>query len=283
MPIIKRIEQAGQLVLETIYIGRAPRSVSGIWTEAPRSRSPKTTISDERQQSSNQRSSRRKLELALAANFGFAQSHLLTLGWGDYRLPDTRPEAIADIKSYIRRINYHIKTVGTGSWSYAFVIEEQHGEGRMHVHIVVRPSDYELLKRITGAWTAGLVDWEPLDTDRWHSYRDLASYLLKEQGTQRSTIKPGQHMWHTSKDLIRPEPSYMVVEHPDQMALPPDAYVIERHEASSDRGPWMQRLYVLEGYDQTRYRKYYPNMEELLCRESMRSSTDEFFARNAGL
>lgn len=279
MPIIKRTERAGPLVLETIYTGRVPRSIGGVWSEPVVPRSPKAEASDERQQSSNQRSSRRRFELLLAANFGFAHSYLLTLSWGDYRLPSNRSAAVSEVRSYIRRVNYRARAA---PWRYAFVIEEQHGEGRMHSHMLVHGRTLQQIQDISGIWSGGSVDWEPLDSDRWHSYRDLASYLLKEQGTSLSTAKPGQHLWHTSRSMIRPEPCYTVVEHPDQMELPPDAYVIERHEVSSDHGTWIQRLYVLEGYDQDRYRKYYPNVEELLCRRSMKSETDAFFARNAG-
>ena len=265
MPIIKRIEQAGQLVLETIYIGRAPRSVSGIWTEAPSSRSPRQLGSDERQLGANRSSSRRRLELLLAANFGFASAQLLGIGWRDSRLPRSRLDALAETKAYVRRVDYALSAQSPAAgWRYVFVIEEQHGEGRMHVHMVVAPSWPQLMPVIAGCWGAGEAVWEPLDTDRWRGYRELAVYLLKEQGTRRSTIRPGQHMWHASRDLIRPEPAYEIVEGPEQLALPEDAYVIERHESSGLHGPWMQRLYVLDGYDQQRYRRYMPDLETKL-------------------
>lgn len=258
MPIIKKTVQAGPYLHITYYSGPTPRRVAGEWDDPPEPRMPRSGQTPGGKQDSNARAAITALELLLEANFPFGGSFLATLEWPDATRPTRRQDAVAEVQRYITRAGYALRASGC-SWRYVYVLEELHGEGHMHVHLVARPETPAALDTALGAWR-GPTWREPMDTDRWRSYRDLARYLLKERGTSRSTMRPGDRLYHACNGLIRPQAEYTLSSREEAETVP-DNYKAWEYLGDDPRSYLRQQLLILPGYDLQRYRRYNPLVE----------------------
>jgi len=261
---IKHIK-AGLLHVEVI--GAVPEASPG------RRRSGRCRPTSAAQQFYNDKCSWRSAELKLAANFG-PKDCVAALTYDDLHLPADRNEANKCIQKLIKDWRKVRKKRGE-ELRYIYVTEGWHGKSageyfgedgrledrRLHHHIVfngVGPGDFEELQSL---WQGGgYIRIEPVDV---HYYRELAKYLTKE-AREFGRPKPGEKVWHPSRNLKEPEVEYIEIPS-DSVTLSPPPGAVD-YVQFSERNPYgfadcVGARYLLfedgppPGYSYTRGRK----------------------------
>lgn len=142
-----------------------------------------------------------RLELRLAL-FGFEGS-FYTMTFDDEHLPAKFQDVRKVWRSFLRKMD-----IWNPDWTrdYIYLIEGRHGDRRLHVHLVVRDSDFAPAE-IRYLWGNGNVYDKPVLLSQYDSYRRLARYMNKE-ATDGVTIPIGARTWVCSKNLLAklPEP-----------------------------------------------------------------------------
>ena len=200
----KKIIVAGPLVLESVYPAPHPRDSRAV-------RQGKQALSSQAQQAMNLKYAWQKLELQIAANFG-PKDLFATLTYDDAHLPQSRKEALAKVKAFVKRLRKERSEAGE-ELRYIYVTEHKHGEGRWHHHIFINDTgdDYEAVRRL---WGQGNVEFRSIRVDREKNYETLARYLCKEQRD-----KVGLRLWSGSRNLRKPQKDCFRV--PDSTPLKP--------------------------------------------------------------
>lgn len=204
--------RAGRLVKVSLYSCPYPK-------DGEQERAAKSKCSSLARQAMNMKKSHEKLEMSLAANFDFDDTHIV-LTYNDKYLPSCRDDGVALVKKFIVQLRKALK-LQAKELKYIYVTEGVHGDKRLHHHMVLNVgiSDLELLLSL---WTYGDVHMERID-DR--GYEGLARYLTKEPREHGGSN--GLRSWTPSKNLKKPEIECSWV--PDDMTLtaPPGAIIIE--------------------------------------------------------
>lgn len=222
---IKHI-RAGMLNIEVI--GTIPDKKPGSSRRAPKS-APTCAA----QQFYNHKMSWRELELIIAANFG-SKDYFLTFTYDDAHLPESKDAAAETFKKFVRRLRGARKKRNEDLW-YLFNIEGFHGKQsddvfgcdgdledcRIHHHVLINSVGPGDLEEYRSLWPyGGYMRAEPVDV---HYYQELAKYMTKES-REYGRAKPGEHMWHGSRNLKKYEVEYIEIP-TDSVTLtpPPDA------------------------------------------------------------
>ena len=151
----------------------------------------------------NVRLAYQRMELLLYANFS-PQDLFLTLTYSDDRLPQSYAESQKRIKAFVRR--YRAAMLARGRpCPYLYVIEGQHGDKRVHHHLVCeQPLGLEELQTL---WGEGHCFIERIRDFRYLGKRGIpaiALYITKEpRKTGRAAV--GRRMWTPSLGLNQPE------------------------------------------------------------------------------
>lgn len=207
---IKHIK-AGLLHVEAI--GTIPERESG------RRRGGRCRPTCPAQQFYNDKCSWRECELQLAANFS-GRDLVLTLTYGDARLPADKRAADKEFQKFIRKLRTARRRRGE-ELRYIYVTEGWHGKAedeyfggdgrledkRLHHHFVansVGPGDLEEIRSLWEPIGGGYVRAEPVDV---HYYRELAKYLTKE-AREFGRARPGERSWRASRNLKKYEVEY---------------------------------------------------------------------------
>lgn len=227
----KRIIVAGPLVVEAVYPAPHPRDSRGV-------RQGKKALSSQAQQAMNLKYAWQKLELQIAANFGPGDL-FATLTYDDAHLPQSRKEALARVKAFVKRLRKERSEAGQ-ELRYIYVTEHKHGEGRWHHHIFINATgdDYEQVRRL---WSQGNVEFRSIRVDREKNYETLARYLCKEQRD-----KVGLRLWSGSRNLRKPQKDCFRVPDSTPLRPPPKSRAL----LLSDTGD------VMTAYGHYRYIKY---------------------------
>ena len=173
----------------------------------------------------------------IAANFD-RRDLVVTLTYDDAHLPQSRAEAVKNLKKFFRALRGVRRRQGLPELKYIYVTEGFHekrendwleGDGsledrRLHHHVVINTTGIDDLEEIRSLWQGGgYIRAEPLDV---HYYRELAKYMTKEAREYGKQL--GKKTWVSSRGLKRPvQPKAEVV--PDLMTLtvPPNADPLE--------------------------------------------------------
>lgn len=211
----KKIISAGPLVVEALY-SRCSRH------DSPTVRAAKRKASSEAQQWMNRIYSYQKLELMLAANFPTPGSALvLTMGYDDAHLPPDRKTAAARLKRFRTQLAAERKARGQRLVMF-WNIENKHGEGRYHHHVVINATgdDLELVRRL---WDQGdNIEARPLRVDKEKNYETLARYLAKE-----GPEKLGCRSWSCTRNAKRPEVETFTVPDDTQIQPPSGSTILK--------------------------------------------------------
>ncbi len=187
------------------------------------------------QQFYNDKCSWRECELQLAANFS-GRDLVLTLTYGDARLPADKRAADKEFQKFVRKLRTARRRRGE-ELRYIYVTEGWHGKAedeyfggdgrledkRLHHHLVansVGPGDLEEIRSLWEPVGGGYVRVEPVDV---HYYRELAKYLTKEV-REFGRAKPGERVWRASRNLKKYEVEYIEIPSDSvTLAQPPGA------------------------------------------------------------
>lgn len=221
----KKTIKAGRLCREVIYTPPTR------W-DTPKAQRERRGHSSEARKRMNDKTARGKLRLELAANFG-PNDYFVTLTFRDTALPSKRKDAYTRIRSYLATLRTARRKSGE-PMRYIYVIENKHGQGRFHAHIIINRTnhrnDYEDIRSL---WPYGdsvdiqlLREWEtPCDP----GYAALAEYMTKESGDRPL----GSKMWCSSANLQK---AVVISEWvPDNAKIDPPngAIITERDERNT--------------------------------------------------
>ncbi len=223
----KKIIKAGSLVLSCIYTPPAPRDQEHV-------RAAKSRMTTAARRAMNLRTARVKLELLLAANFSRKDLHV-TLTYRDADLPQKRAGALKCIRKFIKQLRAYRKARDI-PFKYIYVTEGQHGDKRLHHHIVLNAAggDFDLIRSL---WVYGHIDAEYI-ADR--EYDSLAEYITKESVENKPN---GVRMWTGSQNLDKPVTEYGWVGEDETITPPAGCFVLEREEKQNEFGSFAYLKY----------------------------------------
>lgn len=185
----------------------------------------------------NRKTSARKFELMLAANFG--RGDLVgTLTYDDEHLPDSRKGAERRFKYFRQKLAARYKALGKELvvfWS----TEHRHGDGRWHHHFVCTATgdDYDAIR---AAWIyGGDIELKPLRLDGEKNYGTLAAYYSKEA---RETL--GLRSWSYTRNARKPVEDVERVDDSVQLQPPKGVQVIERTSIETPFGSFQYLRYL---------------------------------------
>ena len=187
----RRIRDAGAIV-EIVQYSHVKRK------DGPTARQAKRKATSDVMQRYNHRSSVRKFELMLAANYR-AGDVMGTLTFDDDHLPSTKAEAERRFRYWRTKIRKIYQANGVDPVIF-WRSEHRHGDGRWHVHFIMTATgdDYE---NIRTTWIYGAVqDFKALRVDEEKNYRTIAQYLTKERPD-----KLGSRGWSYTRNARKPE------------------------------------------------------------------------------
>lgn len=209
-----RTREAGALVEQVCY----KRIQAG---DNAQVRAKKKKHTSEVMQKYNHKTSVRKFELMLAANFS-PGAVVGTVTYDDRHLPDDRAGAERRFRYFRQKLGRHYKAKGVELvvfWS----TEHKHGDGRWHHHFIL-PSTGDDYNAIRNAWIyGGDVELTPLRVDREKNYATLASYYAKE-----ARDKLGLRAWSYTRNAAKPQEDVERVEDDFQLQAPKGVQVLER-------------------------------------------------------
>lgn len=214
-----KVIEAGDLVKAVIYTAPGPN-------DGPKVRAEKSKMTSLAQKVMNDRTAKGRLEMLLAANFT-GNDLFVTPTYRDEDLPQTRKEAQADIKRFIRALREVRKRLGI-PLRYVYVTEDVHGEGRLHHHLIINATDRDL-ETLISLWGHGDVHIERLAKKEWDGW---AEYMTKESGDR----PVGARMWTPSRNLLKPTVTSRYVPDYARIDTPINVHIIERDERVTECG-----------------------------------------------
>ena len=247
---MKRLKKitAGRLVRSVVYT--VPRR-----TDQPAPRAARQRISSAAQARLNVRTSRDKLELLLACNFGDGDIWL-TLTYDDEHLPPNRNEARKVLQKFIRQLRAVRKKRGRDI-HYVYCTQQVLDDGtqRLHHHMILNSTGPEDFDDIRGLWISGRnikIDHLSGDDD----ITDKATYMCHEP-IDHGKPKVGEQMWTPSRNLNRPVEE--TIDVPDDVTLqaPAGAITVENDSLKNEYGDFAFIKYWLPK-NQNLGPKFYP-------------------------
>ncbi len=186
--------------------------------DGPQVRAAKKQCSTMGRKLTNHRTMQHSLYLLMATNFK-PTDFFLTLTFDDVHLPQKRAGAMAAVQSYIKLLRKYRALRGQGV-RYIYCIENKHGSGRYHVHMVLNATEKDV-ETICSLWSCGMVDWEYIGWSKERGrlkqrgekqgecYKILARYMTKE-------VQPvGARNYSHSQNLKRPTVTVTFMSEPE--------------------------------------------------------------------
>lgn len=211
--------------------------------DTPQARREKCGHSSEARKKMNDKLAKRKLEMLIAANFT-PQDYFVTLTYSNEDLPARRALVQKDVKKYIADLR-KVRNARGEVTRYLYAIENRHGEGRFHVHMILNRSSGNDFEEIRSLWTHGdtieiqaLSEWASPDNP---GFKALSEYMAKESGDRPL----GARMWSGSKNLEKPKKEYFWVPDNEKIAPPKGSTIIEREEKATQYGSYSYCKYIL--------------------------------------
>lgn len=203
MPYYRKTIISGNVI--EVYEYRSLRKIGENYTP----RTGPVAVTPEEKEVINIKNARLRLTRLINCNFTNNDTFLRL----SYKKKPEEEEAIKKLRNFIRRLNYHTKKQKSEPLKYVAVTEK--AKGRIHHHLVLNCSDYNLLKQLWGKNGGFFVIG--LYTD---DYEDLANYITKE------TIRC-EHgkRWSQSRNLKKPDVSVVEIDRvSDSEIQPPSGY-----------------------------------------------------------
>ncbi len=225
-----RTREAGALVEQVCY-QRIERS------DDPRVRAEKRKKTTEVMQRYNHKSSIKRFELMLAANFQPGDI-VGTVTYDDDHLPVDRKAAERRFRYFRQKLKAHYQAAGVelvAFWS----TESKHGDGRLHHHFIL-PSTGDDYDAIRAAWVyGGDIELKPLRVDKEKNYATLAVYYAKE-----ARDKLGLRSWTYTRNAKKPEEDTERVDNSYSLCPPEGVIVLERSYIETPFGSFEYLKYL---------------------------------------
>lgn len=210
--------------------------------DSDRARAVKRKATSEIQQRYNDISSWKKLELMLAANYRPGDL-VTTLTYDSKHYPASRDAVKAHIKYFMKKLKPHYKE-RTVEFVMFWAIENVHGEGRWHVHLILRATGKGDYDAIRSAWIYGdQIDIIKLRVDRDKNYGTLARYYAKE-----AREKVGLRAWSHTTNARKPEEERERVDSDYKVQVPEGATVLDVVDIVTEYGSYYYIKYLMPGF-----------------------------------
>lgn len=216
-------------------------------SDEPRQRQAKQRVSSKARQLLNFRAAWQKLELLLAANFD-PDDLFLTLTFDDEHLPEDRAGAADAVRGFLRRLRA-VRRKRADDVKYIYCVESMPDapdseDRRLHVHMILSSAG-ESVDEIESLWRGGQVFAETLLSGRNDGYEARARYMVKERHPGAYGRRTGLRAWNGSRNLSKPEITSELVPETLTVAVPPGAYVLDRHGETNAFGSYEYLKYLL--------------------------------------
>lgn len=236
---MRRIVQAGPLVVETIY-PRVERKDSCRVRQAKRSA---TTVA---KAAANLKQTKLKLELMVAQNFK-AGDYVITFTYDNKHLPRCREQVSRNLRYFRKKLQTLRNKDGyykDDCLKMIWVIEHQCTSGRWHVHAILNKLDCkDDLDEIKKCWIYGFVHSSKLRIDENRNYETLALYIAKELRDN-----PGERIWSHTKNLAAPEVEYQRLGESERPLAPPAGALILHNYSNENFFCYIKVMkYILPG------------------------------------
>lgn len=219
------------MIVEQVCYQRASRS------DSHKARAAKQKATNEVMARYNKKSSIRKFELMLAANFP-PGSIVGTATYDDEHLPADRKAAERRFRYFRQKLAAHYKQCGVELvcfWS----TENKHGDGRWHHHFVL-PSTGNDYDAIRSAWPYGSdIELGRLRVDEDKNYATLANYYAKE-----SREKLGLRSWSYTRNAVKPQEDSDRVDSSFKLEAPEGVTVVESLTIETPFGIFQHLVYM---------------------------------------
>lgn len=172
--------------------------------DSDQARAAKKACSTQARKASNHRTLQRSLYFKLAANFKLTD-FFLTLTFDDLHMPANRKGVMKRVDRFVRLLRKHRLLRGQDTL-YIYCIENKHGDGRYHVHMVLNSTGQDV-EAICSLWESGLVDWEYIGWAKNHGkfkYRGVAGYKILARYMTKEVQPVGARNYSGSRNLKRP-------------------------------------------------------------------------------
>lgn len=144
------------------------------------------------QQRLNERNATRSLTRLINCNFGFGD-YMVTLEYQDWNRPDNIEQVKADMRNFIRRLQYHYRKAGK-TLKYIMVFEEGEYRGHLHIHLFLTSGiDRD---KIEDLWGRGCANCKRLQPEYFEGLDKISGYVSKSP--------KGSKRWIPSKNLDKP-------------------------------------------------------------------------------
>lgn len=212
--------------------------------DSERVRSEKRKATTAVQARFNKKSSFRKLEYLLAANFPVSGSAIFgTLTYDGYYLPLNRKGAQRQFKYFLQRLREERSAAGLRApvvfWAPEVLTSVN---GRWHFHIVIDNTgrDFDIIRK---CWIYGKdIELEKAQMNTEENYEALARYITKEsREAQDYDSKPGLHGWSYTRNAKKPQVDSVSVPDDYILELPPGAYEMDKYKIEN---VWTSCLFV---------------------------------------
>lgn len=203
-----------------------------------RTRAAKKNKTNEVMARYNKKTSIRKFELMLAANF-LPGDIVGCVTYDDEHLPVNRKQAARRFAYFKKKLAAEYKRRGL-TLVMAWSTEHKHGDGRWHHHFICTASgdDYDLIR---SAWGYGTqIELSALRLDNDKNYQSLATYFSKEERE-----KPGLRSWSFSRNAVKPTEECELVDDNDVVEVPKNATLVERYDVQTPFGRFLYIKYVM--------------------------------------
>lgn len=229
---------AGTLVKVVEYTPPMPR-------DNPTQRQAKHKTTTAAQRALNYRTAQGRLEDKLACNFG-RNDYFITLTYRDGAEPRNRKEANRNKTQYLRRLHAQRKKRGD-ALKWVCAIENKHGKGRWHLHMIINSSGPRDLEEIISLWPFGHVAVSRLYDADHHAttWLDIARYLTKERPEDGHDDTPvGAQIYSCSRNLAKPHVVTEWVADSSKISIPAAAIVYDRTETENEYSRYMYVKYL---------------------------------------
>lgn len=200
MKILSTI-RAGNVVRQALYSPKEPN---------PNTRRRAISISQEDKKKANLKTSYEKLLMLACANLS-PGDWWVTFTYDDDHLPANREEARPYWRRFMRPFRkYRKNNKDPVVYFYCTQMTTRGGGIRLHHHALIRREDDLDEERIRSLWTWGkVVDVHKLKD--WEEILDKVHYMCREP-RELGVYVPGEQMWTASRGIVRPKPTYTVID-----------------------------------------------------------------------
>lgn len=222
----KQVVACGQYHRVIIYSGGASNHRT-----APERRKERERISSEKKQLSNFKAAQNRFRALVYGNVKPTWT-LVTLTFDDAHVPRSKRAVIPYWKHFASAVRRWVKNTSLKEWKYFRIIEDKHGSGRPHIHLLTNVP-LSMREDFLTIWEYGSFDCQEMKRVDMDCAGNVdAAGLYRYLSKERRDVD--ERLYTTSKNLVRIErrPVEAVSDSTEigSIPLPTNHYILDRQE-----------------------------------------------------